>query len=169
MQSSTHSARFLAAAILLVATLLEGCSPLSIAQPPLASPARSEQSVEVPILPEAPQPLQFPVGRFKAMSYPSLLVIAIENDYQYRVFVDHALIDSGTFIPANDQIKVDSLKCSEQGYKPVPYGWVYSEDGLAFQVIGSDPCSERRQYMSEDFEPQYLFIDVISAPHRIGS
>ena len=107
----------------------------------------------------APQASSFPRGRFRAVSLPNLLVIAIENNGDYRVFLDNDRVDTGRFTVTDTGVLVDSARCSREGWRAAAYAWSYDEDnGLSFAPLSSEPCPERRQYLSEDFEPQYLFI-----------
>lgn len=114
-------------------------------------------------VPTASQPMlkvsDFPRGRFGATSSPNMVVLFIENDGHFRIYVDSALLDSGRIEIAGSQVLVDSLTCSSQGDKAWAYKWFYDvEEGLAFQPVASDPCPERRQYLSEQFVPRYMFV-----------
>ncbi len=105
-----------------------------------------------------PAPSGFARGRFSAISAPNMVLLSIENDGHFRLFVDDVLLDSGEFSVAGSQVLVESSVCERQKYRPALYNWLYDEDGLAFQSAASDPCPERQQYLSEIYQPKYTFV-----------
>ncbi len=114
-----------------------------------------------PPAPPTPTFWDFPRGRFSAIGAPNMVVLSIENDGSFRVYRDSSLLDIGKFDIAGTQVVVDSASCSRQGYKPAAYEWAYdSEHVLAFQAAGADPCSERQGYLTETYEPKYVFVYV---------
>ena len=114
---------------------------------------------QVPTPQPAPRAADFPRGRFRAVSAPNMVVMAIENDGRFRIYLDNDLLDSGLFEVAGPQVLVDSLACEARGNKPAAYDWLYDDEGgLAFQPIASDPCPERQQYLSAAYQPKYMFV-----------
>jgi hypothetical protein len=113
----------------------------------------------------ASQSALFPRGRFSSVTAPNMVLLTIENDGQFRLFLDNALLDSGKFDVDGPQVLVESITCAGEGEKPALYNWLYDdEDGLVFQAAAADPCPERRQYLSEEYLPKYTF--VFSSPDR---
>ncbi len=122
--------------------------PDLLAQAPTLAPA-----------PPTPTFWDFPRGRFSAIGAPSLVVLSIENDGSYQVYQDSGLLDAGKFEIVGTRIVVDSVSCAKRGYKPAAYEWAYgSEQVLAFQAEGADPCSERQGYLTEIYQPKYVFV-----------
>ncbi len=110
-----------------------------------------------------PQPAapaaSFPRGRFRAVPAPNMVVMAIENDGQFRLYVDNDLLDSGRFEVAGPQVLVDSLVCEARGDKPAAYDWLTDDEGgLAFRPVAADPCPERQQYLSAAYQPKYMLV-----------
>ncbi len=149
--------RLLALLLVMLAALASACTPI-FGHPALVLPAGTNAGGSAassgPVL-----SADFPRGRFSAISYPNMMVLVIENDGQYRVFLDGALMDSGGFSMASAQVRVDSVKCAAEQIGPALYAWGYDEDQtLAFQPVASDMCSVRRQYLAEVYQPKYLFV-----------
>ncbi len=132
--------------VALLAILASACSPAT-------APAVVQQ---LPTADESAAVL--PIGRFKDVSLPRLLVLSIHNDLTFEVFLDGDRIDTGIFVFTGSQVKVDSMKCDSAKIAPGHYNWLYAEGELTFQAAAPDRCSDRRQYLSDPFEPQYLFI-----------
>ncbi len=112
-----------------------------------------------------PRASDFPRGRFSAVSAPNMVVLAIENDGSFRIYLDNALLDSGKFYVSGPQVLVDSMACAEEGTRaarPAAYEWAYDNeaDVLAFKPVVEDPCPERRQYLSEQYQPKYSFVNI---------
>jgi hypothetical protein len=140
----------LLAALMLLAS---ACTPSWLAH----SPAVLNQAA-APAQPTPPAS-DFPRGRFAAVSAPNMVLLAIENDGSFRLYLDDGLMDTGKFDPEGPQVLVESMTCAGHGDKPAAYNWLYDdEDGLAFQAVASDPCPERRQYLSEQYQPKYAFV-----------
>ncbi len=132
--------------VALLAILSSGCSHA-------APPAAAQQ---LPTADDSPAGL--PIGRFKDVSLPQLLVLSIHNDLTFEVFLDGDRVDTGSLIFTGSQVKVDSMKCDRAKIGPGLYNWLYGEEELTFQAAAPDRCPDRRQYLAEPFEPQYLFI-----------
>ena len=136
-----------------LALLASACAPAWAAH----SPALVGQ-VPVPVQP-TPPPSNFPRGRFAAVSAPNMVVLSIEDDGSFRLYLDNGLLDTGKFDVEGPQVLVESMACAGHGDKPAAYNWLYDdENGLAFQEVVSDPCPERRQYLSEAYQPKYVFV-----------
>ena len=116
----------------------------------------------------AVQAAPFPVGHFRSISTPNSLVIAIHDHDHFQVFLDNALLDSGSLTVTGDNVWIDSLKCAARGSKPGLYTWIYAESDLTFQPVSPDPCSQRREYLIGDFEPVYLFINLFGPSEISG-
>jgi hypothetical protein len=113
----------------------------------------------------APRAPGFPRGRFSSVSMPNMVLLAIENDGHFHIMLGDDILDSGNFEVARSQVWVDSVACEAQQDAPALYDWVYDEeDGLAFRPADPDPCAERRQYLSEQYVPKYMF--VFNVPDR---
>lgn len=109
--------------------------------------------------PQTSQAPVFPRGRFSAVTAPNMVLLTIENDGRFHIYVDNALLDFGQFDVDGSQVLVDSMTCAGEGNKPLLYSWLYDEeDGLVFQPTVSDPCPERRQYLSEEYLPKFTFV-----------
>ncbi len=141
------------AAMISVAVVLAGCAPTRIVSgPPLVEVA--------PAVTQPPQAISgFVRGRFCAMSAPSMVSLAIENDGRFRLYLDDAILDSGMFYVTGSEVIVDSMACGARGNKPAAYTWLYSEKtGLSFSPLVPDPCPERQQYLAEGYQPQYMLV-----------
>ncbi len=139
--------------VLLLALVSAACAP--------SFPARAPVFIGGQVGASQPtsQPSVFPRGRFSSLTAPNMVLLSIENDGSFRIFVDGVLLDSGRFELSGDQVLVDSLECTRQGERAAAYNWLYDvELGLAFQPAASDACPERRQYLSEQYVPKYLFV-----------
>ena len=110
--------------------------------------------------PTAATASSFPRGRFRSMVTPDLLLLVIDNAGGYQVYFDMRLMDTGSFLVDGTNVTVDSLHCGEAGIKPAQYAWIYGEEDLEFRALGEDPCSERRQYLADDYEYQFMFVDL---------
>ncbi len=111
--------------------------------------------------PPTPTFWDFPRGRFSAIGAPNMVVLSIDNDGGYQVYRDSNLLDAGRFEISGTNVVVDSVSCAKRGYKPAAYEWAYdSEQVLAFQAAGADPCSERQGYLGETYQPKYVFVYV---------
>ncbi len=126
----------------------------------LAGPAQFGQ------VPDSVQPTPrapiFPRGRFSTVSAPDMVILSIEDDSSFFVFVDNDLVDSGSFEISGSQALVDSVACTARGIKPTAYNWLYDlESGLTFQPVATDPCPERRAYLSEQYVRKYMFVRIV--------
>lgn len=122
------------------------------------SPASSALSLSVPVTPTS-RPDHFPVGRFVSASEPSLVVLSVQNDGHFQLFMDNTELDAGLFVSEGDRVSVESVGCASHGDKPALYVWLYDvEMGLAFEPVDEDPCIERRQYLAEQYLPKFLFV-----------
>ncbi len=146
-------------AVIALSIVLAACTlPRVINGPPLlnVAPAGTQP---------APRAPAFPRGRFHALSAPNMLILAVENDGRFRIYLDGALLDSGQFSTSGPQASVDSMLCAARGIKPTAYSWTYDEENvLNFIPVFPDPCPERRQYLAEIYEPQYLFVLRLEEP-----
>ncbi len=132
--------------VALLAVVSSACSPA-------ASPAPVQQ------LPTADDSRAIlPIGRFRDVSLPRLLVLSIHNDLNFEVFLDGDRVDTGSLAFTGSQVRVDSMQCGQARIGPALYTWLYEESELTFQAAASDPCASRRQYLAGPFEPQYLFV-----------
>ncbi|HTP03191.1 MAG TPA: hypothetical protein VMJ64_17570 [Anaerolineales bacterium] len=155
----------LGTAFVLILTAGCGATPASQA---LVLPDRPEV-VAQPAVDKAPAPeAQFPIGHFRSMSGPTDLVLAFHDKHHYQVFMDNALLDTGTLSVSGIQVSIESTKCMAEGAKAAIYTWQYEESDLTFQVVGVDSCAQRREYLTGDFEPVFLFINLLPAPDRSG-
>ncbi len=146
-------------ALAVLSLVSAACSALPLTGGP--PPANAAAAVLQP----PPRASDFPRGHFASASMPNLVVLSIENDGRFRIFLDSDLLDTGRFDMEGAQILVDSMVCAERGIKPASYYWLYDEeDGLTFQPVVTDPCPERRQYLSETYQPKYMF--VFNVPDR---
>ncbi len=145
--------RLLVFPVLLLALVSAGCAPT------VSAPAPFFISGQVGSPQPTLQPFVFPRGRFSAVTAPNMVLLSIENDGSFRIFLDNALLDSGRFEVSGTQVLVDSVVCEREGERAAAYDWFYDDEiGLAFQPAVSDPCPERQQYLSEQYVPKYLFV-----------
>src|SRR5512140_1254311 len=82
-----------------LALVLAACAPLSTGSAVMKLPA--------PVTP-TPRPAHFPVGRFVSASEPSLVVLSVQNDGRFRLFMDNTELDAGLFVSEGDQVRVES-------------------------------------------------------------
>ncbi len=162
------SARSLALELFILTLLAAACRPAmvstsaALASKPLATSEPAENLEPAPVAP------QFPVGHFRSLTEPGALVLAFHDRQHFQVFVDNALLDSGTLTIGDLRVSVDSLKCAARGYKEALYSWLYAESDLTFKAITPDPCPDRREYLAGDFEPLYLFVKFMPGREIIG-
>ncbi len=130
----------------LLAILFSACSPAA-SPAPVQQHATADDSRAI-----------LPIGRFRDISLPRLLVLSIHNDLNFEVFLDGDRVDTGSLAFTGSQVRVDSMQCDRAKFGPALYTWLYEESELTFQAAAPDPCPDRRQYLSDPFEPQYLFI-----------
>ncbi len=143
-------------AVTVLVLFSSACSglPWAFTGPDLLAPAPTPA-------PPTPTFWDFPRGRFSAIGAPNMVVLSIDNDGSYQVYRDSSLLDAGKFDIVGTRIVVDSVDCAKRGYKPAAYEWAYdSEQVLAFQAEGADPCSERQGYLTETYQPKYVFVYV---------
>ncbi len=126
----------------------------------ILSACGSPPAIPAPVVPQpTPRPPAFPVGRFTSVAAPSPFLLVIHNDRSFDVYLGNDLLDSGTFMPRGTQLVADSHACGAQRKAPALYDWAYDvEQGLAFEGSEFDACSQRQQYLSQDYVPSYLFI-----------
>lgn len=152
-------------ALAMLALACAGCSrfPLSVRAAQLLNRGPTPQPQQ-----PAPRAPDFPRGRFSSVSMPNMVLLAVENDGHFRVMLGDDVLDSGHLEIVRSQVWVDSVACEAQSVDPALYDWAYDdENGLMFQPASPDPCPERRQYLSEQYVPKYMF--VFSIPDRGAS
>jgi hypothetical protein len=87
----------------------------------------------------------FPVGTYEIDHHGKPWVMEFMDDGEWKGYYDGELYASGTYSISGHQLTFSTDDyCDELRPKPATYTWAYDDGLLTFQLVGEDPCLDRK-------------------------